>query len=227
MREGPARKWKDALMQPDEYGKLIRDAAFFMDEAAHSLCYIGSGGGGDGDVGLCTRFLTRSADAGQHLAKAMLGRQSIAFAHSHDMEALAHQAGEAGFPDLARAVVALNGLTREQHDGMPTEEDSLHAVRRMHAVIDGLGEELDRAAEDPALEGQSSAWRRSVLRFTRDARDVLEESQLPLPEAPEAERASIDSLAMARAPLAEALAALEARLSLSPASGLPEPSPFC
>ena len=163
-----------ALMQPDNYGHLIRNAAVLMEEAARTLSRIGRDHWG-ADVGVRGQFLTRSADAGEHLAKAMLGRHGLDFARTHDVTVLSRQAGEAGFPELARTVMVLNGLTREQHTAhypedvpIPTEEDCRHAVRRMHAVAEGLGEELDRAAEDPALAAWSDDWRGFSSRLNND-----------------------------------------------------------
>ena len=225
---------RDAHMQPDEYGKLIRNAAVFMRDAARNLSDMGEGSSWEDDATACSHFLTHSADAGEHLAKAMLGRHGIDFARTHDMTALARQAEDAGLPELARAVAALNGRAREQHvahyrPGIPAVEDCLHAVRRLHAVIGCLGEELDRAAGDPDLAARSGALRGSVLTFARQGREALEAmaARPPAPGAPEAERAGIDSLAVARTPFAEALAALEDRLDPRPDTGLPEPSPVC
>ena len=227
---------RDASMQPDNYGNFILNAAFKMRDAAQNLSDIGETGSWEIDSNLRGQFLTHSADAGEDLAKAMLGRHGIDFARSHDVTVLARQAGEAGFPDLARAVTALNGLTRAQHTAhypdnpsIPTKEDCEHAVRRLHAVAEGLGEEVDRAAEDPALAAGAGVWRRGVLACARQGRDFLESmaARPPGPGAPEDERAGIDSLADARIPLAEALAALEDRLDPRPDSGLPAPSPFC
>ena len=222
------------LMQPYEYGQLIRNAASRMRNAAQNLSNIGETGSWEDDTSECGQFLTHSADAGERLAKAMLGRHGIDFARTHDMMALARQAGEAGFPELARTVTALNGLTRAQHTAdyrpaIPGVEACRHAVRRLHAVIESLGEELDRAAEDPDLAARSDALRGGVLARARKGRDFLESTAArpPGPGAPEDARASIDSLAEARIPLAEALAVLEARLEPRPDSDLPEPSPFC
>ena len=223
-----------ALMQPYEYGNLILNAAFKMRNAAQDLSNIGVTGSWEIDSTLCGQFLTHSADAGERLAKAMLGRHGIDFALTHDMMALARQAEAAGFPELARTVTALNGLTREQHTAdyrpaIPGVEACRHAVRRLHAVAEGLGEELDQAAEHPDLAERSGDWRCVVLLAAREGRDYLESTTArpPAPGAPEPERASIDCLAEARAPLAEALAALEARLDPRPDSDLPAPSPFC
>ena len=224
-----------ALMQPDNYGKLIRSAAALMEYAARDMSLIGNDDWG-GDASVRGQFLTRSADAGEHLAKAMLGRHGLDFARTHDVTVLSRQAGKAGFPELARTVMALNGLTREQHTAhypedapIPTKEDCLHAVRRMHAVIEGLGEEVDQAAEDPVLAAWSDALRHRVLTHARQGRDALEPmaARPPAPGAPEDERAGIDSLADARIPLAEALAGLESRLDPRPDSDLPAPTPFC
>ncbi len=221
------------IMQPYEYGQFITNAAVLMEEAARVISRIG-GGGWEGDLRVCARFLTRSANAGEHLAKAMLGRHGIDFARTHDMMALSRQAEKAGLLELAGTVTALNGLTREQHTAdyrpaIPGMEACLHAVRRLHTVIEGLGEELDRAAEDPALAAWSGDWRGDVLDLAREGRAALESTAArpPAPGAPEEERPGIDSLADSRAPLAEALAGLEDRLAPRPDSDLPEPSPFC
>ena len=219
------------LMQPYEYGNLITNAATFMEEAANRISRIGIGDWVN-DARVCTRFLTRSANAGEHLAKAMLGRHGIDFARSHDMTVRARLAEEAGLSGLARTVTALNGLTRAQHvahygSAPPTEEDCRHAVQRLHAVIAGLGEELDR--EDPALASAAASLRVSTLADTRAGLEALDPARAlpPAPGAPEDGQACIDVLVRARDPLAEALAALEDRLDPRPDSDLPKPSPFC
>ena len=223
------------FMQSYEYGRCVCHAAFFMQQAAEDISRLGAICHWGEDAHRCRWFLKNSADAGEQLAKGMLGRHGIDFARSHDMTVRARLAEEAGFPDLARTVTALDGRTRghhmaHNHPAIPGEEACRHAVRRLHAVIEGLGEELDLVPEDPDLAERSFAWRHVAFLAAREGRDYLMSTAArpPAPGAPEAERGGIDHLAEeARTPLAEALAALEDRLDPQPDNNLPEPSPFC
>ena len=101
-------------MDADDYGLSIRNAALHMAHAAQALARIGRSHWED-DAAACNHFAARSADVGEHLAKAMLGRHGVDFAHMHDIAMLARQAKDAGFPDLAQAVASLNGSGRAPH----------------------------------------------------------------------------------------------------------------
>ena len=75
-------------MQPEEYGLLMRNAATRMRYAADSITEIGAGDWED-NAAACNRFAANSADAAEFLAKAMLGREGVAFRRTHSLSVLA------------------------------------------------------------------------------------------------------------------------------------------
>ncbi len=213
--------WETPHMQAEEYGRFMRNAATYMAAAADSISRIGRMDWED-DATACNHFAARSADAAEHLAKAMLGREGVEFKFTHNLSALARQAAHAGLHELARTVGLMNGGSREDHKASyaPVDADSCaHAVRRMILMTGELAEELDRVCADPVLADAAARLRNTVLNWVRESCAALAPDRLVDPDPatlPEGERARIAVLIEARPVLAEALERLEERLSKGP-----------
>ncbi|MCY3880465.1 MAG: HEPN domain-containing protein, partial [Rhodobacteraceae bacterium] len=82
------------------------------------------------------KFVNRSADAAEHLAKAMLVRNGLQPRAIHDLARLADEI-TAESPELAEAIRSLNGHTQTDHtthysnSPQATAESIRHAVRRL------------------------------------------------------------------------------------------------
>ena len=143
---------RDPRLQSDEYGQLVLNALTFAAQAAKHLSDIGRSSEWEADATACNHFAGNSADAAEHLAKAMLGRHGVDYERTHDVARLAEQAAQAGFPDLARSIGSMNGHSGPQHTapyrGVSTD-GCARAVARLSVFTGCLGEELDRAAAAP------------------------------------------------------------------------------
>ena len=223
---GPPRTrqpfWETPHMQAEEYGRFMRNAATYMAAAADSISEIGIGIWED-DASACNHFAARSADAAEHLAKAMLGREDVEFKHTHSLSALAGQAADEGLHELARTLGSMNGGSREDHKASydPVDADSCaHAARRMILMTGELPEEIERAGRrDPEFAETAARLRNTVLNRVRKSREALAPDRLVDPDPatlPESERARIAVLVEARPVLAEAFEWLEERLSKGP-----------
>ena len=93
------------------------------------------------------KFVNRSADAAEHLAKAMLVRNGHEPRATHDLDRLANGIA-AESPELAEAIRSLNGGTQADHtrhyaDAPPADqEDVRHAVHRLKRTGQLLASEL-------------------------------------------------------------------------------------
>ena len=202
-------------MQADEYGQLFRNALTFAAYAAKSLSDLGRSGEWEADATACNHFAANSADAAEHLAKAMLGRHGVDYARTHDIARLAAQAEQAGLPELARSIGSMKGHSGVQHTAPykgVSAEGCARAVARLIALAGCLGEELDRIRGAAGLSGRAGRWRRAALSRAQECREAVEAARKPAPGAPEDERARITILTEARRPLADAFGALEERL---------------
>ncbi len=96
-------------------------------------------------------FVALTADASEHLAKAMLGRHGIDAKAVHDVSELAAQARKAGDESLADDMIRMNGWTRGDHVARYQSSNAErlgHAIGRLLVVIDLLERELGAIQED-------------------------------------------------------------------------------
>ena len=207
------------VMGSEEYAKLIKNSIWYVGSAATTLAKIGKVPDWDADSTASTHFTADTADAAEHLAKAMLGRRGIEYEWTHDLNRLAEQARRADFTELAGKIRSMNGLTRTQHMAMyldvdVDEEGCRHAVRRLHAVIGLLGEEIRSAKEEPRLAD-------SMIRPVRTAFNTAREGRLALQEAmtrnielggPQFDHDRVAVLVASRGAVADSLGDLTARI---------------
>ena len=206
-----------STMQPDEYVQAIDNATASMRDAALEAGRIGSTPRWDFDRGACNRFAATSANAAEHLAKAMLGRYGIDHKFAHDLNLLANQAGDAGFEGLASAIRSLNGLTKAHHVaryGGLDADGCRYAVRRFLAMMKALGNELPTAADYPELSDAAHDLSVETSFRADEGAAALRASaaRAPAPEAPAPVRELIRVLTDARPDLARALEDLTSSL---------------
>ena len=94
----------------------------------------------------CRDFIAVSADAGEHLAKAMLIALDIDPERKHDIKALARQAREAGHVREAEAIQALNGSS--------TKKDHIASYEPKEVIIDRAENATRRLAKTLPLYRQ-------------------------------------------------------------------------
>ena len=112
------------------------------------------------NLAITDRFVACTADAAEHLAKAVMGRHGLDARHSHDLHRLADQARNAGHDALAEDFRRMNGATRTDHvaryDGA-TQKSLARAIARLPVVLDLMRKELADIPEsflDPAEAGR-------------------------------------------------------------------------
>ena len=145
-------------------------------------------------------FVNRSANAAEHLAKAMLLRHGTQPRKIHNLTHLADDIA-AEFPELAEAIRGLNGGTQADHtrhysDAPPADqEDVRHAVGRLKRTAQLL------AAEEP--HWRSGQLRTAMHRFKSAAVELRDVKALPLDSTDPALTMAITALRDGRADLVQ------------------------
>ena len=207
------------VMGSEEYAKLIKNSIWYVGSATTAMASIGEDGDWDADSTASIHFIADTADAAEHLAKAMLGRRGIEYEWTHDLNRLADQARRADFTELAGKIRSMNGSTRQQHMAMyldvdVDEEDCRHAVRRLHAVIGQLGEEIRSAREEPRLADSIIQPVQTTANTARKGRLALQEAMTRHvePGGPQLDRDRVAVLVASRGAVADSLGELTACL---------------
>lgn len=217
-------------MEPEEYWRFAYNAVNRMENAVMQTVSLGKAGSWNHDISACDTFAAATADAAEHLAKAMLGRHGIDYDRTHDLAHLGEQAARAGQPELGAAISSMNGKSRRHHVGAyggVTADDCRHALGRFLAMVPLLAEEVAAGEQDARLSGRDAGQMRpATVMKARECQTALREAaDRPPATAPEEflmEKAGV--LAESRPALADALARLEQ--TLDPYAGPPTPSPF-
>ena len=105
------------------------------------------------DLSDCAEFVSASADAAERLGKAMLMRLGLDPKQTHDMNALADQALNAGHRKEAGMLRSLNGNTKNDHVAHDEVQDSLvegclRAGPRYAGVLALYGEMMQALPDD-------------------------------------------------------------------------------
>ena len=138
------------FMEAEKYERLIRSCCRTIERAFGASARLGSPEGWKDAPGWADDFVACTADAAEHLVKAMLGRRGIDPYHSHHVRDLADQARDAGHDGLADGILRMNGHTRQDHVARydSTDPDRLfHAPGRLPVVVDLLVGELIEVPE--------------------------------------------------------------------------------
>ena len=174
----------DLAMESSRYERFAENASICIEAAVNHAKSAGKGVAHSRGEPTAAHFMARSANAAEHLAKAMLGRRGIDPDPTHDANRLANQAERAGHPELAESIRRLDGFTRSDHVGVyGSEKDDhrsaierrrqaaislRHAIKRLPAVIQELERELASAAKDPQYAA-------AAFRATRSAAETADD----------------------------------------------------
>ena len=135
------------FMEADRYRKFMHNSVLETGKAIEAAVQAGRSVSDGRSIAFdqADDFVACTADAAEHLSKAMLGRHGIDAKTSHDVKELAAQARKEGYHDLADDIVRMNGWTRQDHVARynPTRPERLrHATGRLPVVIDLMQKEL-------------------------------------------------------------------------------------
>ena len=147
------------VMDPDRYKRSLYASLGRIALAIGASADIERALGRDDILERVDQFVTATADAAEHLAKAVMGRHGIDAWHPHDLNELAGQARQAGLGALADDVARMNGATRRDHMAgyHGADQDSLaHAIDRLPVILDLTRRELAALPAD-FLDPQETA----------------------------------------------------------------------
>ncbi len=225
------------FMETDRYEKWVHTSLSFVKGAVAASSDIGLLDDQNQHLAEADSFVACTANAAEHLAKAVMGRHGLDARHSHDLHRLADQARSAGHEALAEDVLRMNGATRDDHKARyeGADAESLgHAIARLPVVLDLIRKELTGIPEgfldtEPAGRLADTAAR-IFANGAASLRDAMHRdgTDMKLPDS----CAWIASLIHSRESLASTLdATADALRKGGPGPGnddayLPEPSPF-
>ena len=133
------------VMDPDRYKRSLYAALDMIGLAIGASADIRRQRAREENFRRADRFVACTADAAEHLAKAIMGRHAIDAWHTHDLNELADQARQAGLGTLAADGARMNGATRRDHLAgyHGADQDSLaHAIDRLPVVLELTRREL-------------------------------------------------------------------------------------
>ena len=133
------------VMDPDRYMRSLYASLGRIEVAIGASADIERALGRDDILERVDRFVAATADAAEHLAKAVMGRHGIDAWHTHDLNELAGQARQAGLGTLADDVARMNGAARHDHLAgyHGADRDSLaHAIDRLPVILNLTRREL-------------------------------------------------------------------------------------
>ena len=147
-------------METGRYSKSMYASLDAVDMAIEAAAEIERQDVWELNLAITDRFVACTADAAEHLAKAVMGRHGLDARHSHDLHRLADQARSAGHDALAEDFRRMNGATRHDHkagcDGANVKSLA-RAVARLPVVFDLMRKELADIPEsffDPEQAGR-------------------------------------------------------------------------
>ena len=156
-------------METDRYEKWVHASLGFVKGAVAASSDIGLLDDRNQHLAEADSFVAGTANAAEHLAKAVMGRHGLDARHSHDLHRLADQARSAGHEALAEDILRMNGATRTDHvaryEGADAESLG-HAIARLPAVLDLVRKELVAIPEgflDPERAGRLADTAAKIL----------------------------------------------------------------
>ena len=143
----------EPVMEPEVYRTFIDNALRFLRDAVDELARLPSARPGLDRAG-SRKVVAASADAAEHLVKAIRGRIAGEGGWGHNLADLAGPLSDAGRPDLHAAALALNGDSGDGHQAAygaaarrpPQPEDARRASERLAGTARLLAVELGEAA---------------------------------------------------------------------------------
>ena len=207
-------------IEPDDYRKAISMVVVHMGNAATRLAEIDLDPDPAGAGDLCDSFAVESADAAEHLVKAMLGRAGIEHGKIHDVGGLADQAHAAGDTELATVIRSMNGTTPGDHLALYGSEvmaadGCRHAANRMLTTVEVLEAELCNEASKMLSSGDVRGRMSVAARVADQGRRLLTASMQRnfVPAGSDFDRQRTEALTDLRPAIAVALGSLSERLT--------------
>ena len=169
------------FMETERYRKSMHTSLSLVKSAIAASSDLGLLDDWDQHLAEVDSFVACTADAAEHLAKAVMGRHGLDARHSHDLHLLAKQARMAGHETLAEDFIRMNGATRHDHNAryMGADADSLgHALARLPVVLDLMRKELigvPKSFLDPEQAGRlTNSAARIFLNGAASLREAME-----------------------------------------------------
>ena len=169
----------EPFMETESYKRSMQNTFLMCWKACDALARCSE----DWDIAIrwADDFVVSTADAAEHLAKAVMGRHGLDARHSHDLHRLADQARSAGHDALAEDFRRMNGATRTDHvaryDGA-TKKSLARAIARLPVVLDLMRKELADIPEsflDPEEAGRlADAAARLLSNGAGSLRDAMQ-----------------------------------------------------
>ncbi len=167
------------FMETGKYDRSIGTSLDMVDAAVEALAKLGRQEGWGQSLRKADRYVACTADAAEHLAKAVMGRHGLDARHSHDLHRLADQARNAGHEALAEDLIRMNGATQADHKARYDGADAsslAHAIARLPVVLDLMRKELKGLPADYLGLQESAA-------LASDAVDVFQDGASSLRDA--------------------------------------------
>ncbi|MYA86880.1 MAG: nucleotidyltransferase domain-containing protein [Boseongicola sp. SB0662_bin_57] len=169
------------FMETKKYERSIGTSLDMVDAAVEALAKLGRRDGWGQSLRKVGRYVACTADAAEHLAKAVMGRHGLDARHSHDLQQLGDQARKAGHDALAEDLFRMNGSTQDdhkaRHDGADAKSTA-HAIARLPIVLALVRRELEEMLTDYlGAEGKAALASDAVNVFQDGAsslRDAIE-----------------------------------------------------
>ncbi|MXX91328.1 MAG: nucleotidyltransferase domain-containing protein [Boseongicola sp. SB0677_bin_26] len=139
------------FMETERYKQSLGTALDMVDATVEALAKLGRRDSWELSLRKADRYVACTADAAEHLAKAIMGRLGLDAYPSHEMDILSRQAREAGHETLADEFLRMNGATREDHVARYKGADAeslTHAMARLPVVLDLMRKELEGLPAD-------------------------------------------------------------------------------
>ena len=209
----------EPAMEPEVYRTFIDNALRFLRDAVDEMARLPSARPGLDRAG-SRKVVAASADAAEHLVKAIRGRIAGEGGWGRDLADLAGPLFEAGRPDLHAAALALNGESGDGHQAAygaaarrpPQPEDARRAAERLAGTARLLVVELGEAAAGGAFASEAVAAAAETVDLFAEAVESLGAAEA-CDNAPSGD-ALVDATAAGRPVLLEALEEAAAALKL-------------
>ena len=166
----------EPFMEAEGYDRSMGTSLDMIEVAVNAMANLMGQDNWRQSVRKADRYVACTADAAEHLAKAVMGRHGIDARHSHDLRALAAQSGRAGHQALAEHLLQMNGGTKEDHVARYSgaTRDSLdHAIARLPVVLDLMRRELRDLPADFLDPKEGAELVESAMEVLRDGAATL------------------------------------------------------
>ena len=164
------------FMETERYRRSMHAALRMIRNAVDSCARTGAPDSWPDAPGEADDFVAATADAAEHLVKAVMGRQGIYPRRTHDLSRLADQMRKAGHAALAEDFIRMNGQTQRDHEahyGMDAPENLAHAVICLPVVLELLLKEMNALPAGFLAQEESDELTSSAVRILSACAEAL------------------------------------------------------